>query len=116
MGFRVTIFEAPLAPHPSGTALPVDTEFAIVDRYLRALEAAPRHRERDGFDELERAFVGVASSFSTRHGITYAAWRDVDVAHATLDTAGIRDRETSVVSPAYAQHRRVATLAPTHPR
>lgn len=40
-------------------------------------------------DQLERDFVRVARSYSDRHGLTYAAWRQVGVATDVLDRAGI---------------------------
>ncbi len=39
--------------------------------------------------QLEREFVRVARSYSDRHGLTYAAWRQVGVATEVLDRAGI---------------------------
>jgi hypothetical protein len=44
--------------------------------------------ERD-MSELEREFVAVAKTYSDRKGISYAAWREVGVAAATLKEAGI---------------------------
>lgn len=38
---------------------------------------------------LESEFVGVAASYSTRQGITYAAWRQVGVEPNVLAKAGI---------------------------
>jgi len=38
---------------------------------------------------IEETFVGVASSYSTRQGISYAAWREVGVPAAVLKRAGI---------------------------
>jgi hypothetical protein len=40
-------------------------------------------------DELEKAFIAAAKSYSARKGITYAAWREVGVPAATLKAAGI---------------------------
>ena len=39
--------------------------------------------------ELEEAFVGVASAYGDRKGISYASWREVGVSAATLKRAGI---------------------------
>jgi hypothetical protein len=39
--------------------------------------------------ELEEAFVGVARAYGDRKGISYASWREVGVAPATLKRAGI---------------------------
>jgi hypothetical protein len=38
---------------------------------------------------LENAFVGVAKSYSSRQGISYASWREVGVDAAVLKRAGI---------------------------
>lgn len=117
MGFRLRIVEGP-------TSLSADTvrstEVAgaddIVDRYLRALQTAQPARTTLEFEQLETAFISVALSFAKRRGISYAAWRDVDVTPATLEAAGIRQEITTLVSPAYAQHRLVGAPAPTHLR
>ena len=117
MGFHVTIVERLTPPSRPATRSEIAEEAAVVDRYLRALHAAhPASPASAEFGHLERDFVRVASSFSTRLGISYAAWRDVDVAPRTLDAAGIRDVGPNVVSPAYAQHRLGAALAPIPPR
>ncbi len=39
--------------------------------------------------ELEEAFVGVAKTYGDRKGISYASWREVGIAAATLKRAGI---------------------------
>lgn len=39
--------------------------------------------------ELESAFVSVAASYSSRQGISYAAWRDVGVPPSVLKQAGL---------------------------
>jgi hypothetical protein len=115
MGFRVTIIESPPPATPGApTPAEISAEAAVVDRYLRALHAAhPSSPASAGFGRLERDFVAIASTFSTRLGISYAAWRDVDVAPTTLDAAGIRDVAMSLVSPAYAQRRLGAVPVPT---
>ena len=38
---------------------------------------------------LEEAFVGVASAYGERKGISYGSWREVGVSAATLKRAGI---------------------------
>lgn len=40
-------------------------------------------------DSAESAFVDVARTYSDRHGITYASWREVGVPAAVLTKAGI---------------------------
>jgi|SRR3954451_10181466 len=115
MGFRVRVIEAaPRPPAVSTTPTRIAHEDDVVDRFLLALDPTQPALAPVEFDELERAFVGVAASFSARRGISYAAWRDVDVPGPTLGAAGIRETATSGVSLAYAQHPRVAALAPTH--
>ncbi len=39
--------------------------------------------------KLESQFVKVARAYSTRHGITYTAWREIGVSTQTLKRAGI---------------------------
>jgi hypothetical protein len=114
MGFRLRIVEGPgarsaVAPLPVG----VVGEDAIIDLYLRALHTARPTPGSLEFEQLERAFERVARSFSKRAGISYAAWRDVDVPAATLDAAGIRQEATTQVSPEYGRRRLAAVLAPT---
>jgi hypothetical protein len=41
---------------------------------------------------LEEAFVAVAKAYGERKGISYASWREVGVAAATLASAGITRR------------------------
>jgi len=38
---------------------------------------------------LEAAFIQVAKAYSTRNGISYAAWREVGVEASVLKSAGI---------------------------
>lgn len=40
-------------------------------------------------ETLEKGFVGAAASYSSRKGISYAAWREVGVPAAVLKAAGI---------------------------
>lgn len=40
-------------------------------------------------DSIEETFVNVAAGYSQRHGISYAAWREVGVSAAVLKRAGI---------------------------
>lgn len=122
MGFRVRIVEGPARWSATGssakkaTPAQIAAEADIVDRYLRALQTAEPAPTSAEYERLEQQFISVASTFSTRLHISYAAWCDVDVSSATLDEAGIRDEGTALVSPAYAQHRLGAVPAPTHPR
>lgn len=44
---------------------------------------------KEDIDELEKAFVEVAKSYSERKGISYAAWRQVGVSASVLKEAGI---------------------------
>lgn len=45
---------------------------------------------KEDIDELEKAFVEVAKSYSDRKGISYAAWRQVGVPASVLKEAGVR--------------------------
>jgi len=70
-----------------------DHDAAVVDRYLRAVqagEALPKGR----FYELELQFVTSARSFSMRNGISYGAWRDVGVDLEVLARAGLFDLDS----------------------
>jgi hypothetical protein len=40
-------------------------------------------------DALEKAFVDVAGSYSSRQGISYASWREVGVPASVLKRAGV---------------------------
>lgn len=44
---------------------------------------------QENVEELEKAFVEVAKSYSDRKGISYSAWRQIGVSAATLKAAGI---------------------------
>jgi hypothetical protein len=71
-----------------------DHDAAVVDRYLRAVQAgdaAPKGR----FHELELQFVTSVRSFSMRNGISYGAWRDVGVDLEVLARAGISDPDAT---------------------
>lgn len=56
-------------------------KFNLMDR----LEAA----DDMDMDALEKAFVGVAASYSNRKGIGYSAWRALGVPPNVLQSAGI---------------------------
>lgn len=53
----------------------------------KAIEAAEQNVD---INELERAFVDIAASYSERKGISYQAWREVGVPPKVLHAAGIR--------------------------
>ncbi len=46
-------------------------------------------RGRDSLEDLEEAFVDVAADYSARKGISYAAWRELDVPAKVLRAAGM---------------------------
>ena len=52
-----------------------------------AIEAAEQNVD---IDELERAFVEIAASYSERRGISRQAWREAGVPPKVLQAAGIR--------------------------
>ncbi|CAN5744950.1 hypothetical protein BH20ACT1_BH20ACT1_01390 [soil metagenome] len=58
--------------------------------------------------QLERDFVRVVRSYGDRHGITYAAWRQVGVEATVLEQAGIHKAEKK---PPSAAVRAAADLA-----
>jgi hypothetical protein len=43
----------------------------------------------DGMKQLEEDFVGIAATYGSRQGISYAAWREVGVQPEVLRRAGI---------------------------
>ena len=72
----------------------------LIREYLDALRVSKPNRGHllaavDGRQQqvapaaLEDAFVEVAETYSERHGISYAAWRELDVPDAVLRRAGI---------------------------
>jgi hypothetical protein len=54
---------------------------------LQAELAATEHKV--DLEALEKDFVDAARSYSTRKGISYAAWRELGVSAATLRRAGV---------------------------
>lgn len=63
-----------------------------VELFQRKLDIEEQLSDLDGavdIDELEKAFVNNAKSYSERKDITYTAWRDFGVPAATLKRAGI---------------------------
>jgi hypothetical protein len=81
------------------------TENRVIDEYLRAIQIV--HDAR--FDELERDFVAVAHQFSQRHGISYAAWRDVGVAEHVLAAADILPPPSEHRARTHARARGIST-------
>ena len=77
----------------------IDTKLDSVDRLTRLQlvqermdleqELAAKSATVD-LTALEEAFVGAASDYGRRKGISYAAWRDAGVDAAVLKRAGIR--------------------------
>jgi len=76
----------------------IDTELANADPLKRLQliqERLDLNAELDAFDtkvdltELEQEFVQAAGPYSTRKGISYAAWRELGVEPAVLKRAGI---------------------------
>lgn len=67
-----------------------------VSELLMAQERLDLQRELESFEakvdiaEIERRFIEVAKGYGERRGISYAAWREVGVAAATLKAAGVR--------------------------
>lgn len=58
--------------------------------------------EKGSLDQLEEDFVSVASGYSARKGISYAAWREVGVGEAVLERAGIA-RPADPTRPAHSR-------------
>ncbi|MBY5161837.1 hypothetical protein [Salsipaludibacter albus] len=46
-------------------------------------------RDQDSLEDLQAAFVEVAADYSDRKGISYAAWRELDVPAKVLRASGI---------------------------
>jgi hypothetical protein len=72
------------------TAAPM-RELRLVQERYDLIERAARYEREDDFVEVARAY-------SRRHGITYAAWRDIGIPVAVLRRAGVhpdqRDHRT----------------------
>lgn len=67
----------------------------LVQERLDALDHMKEIESREDLDELEKAFIDVAKSYSERKGISYTAWRELGVPAATLKEAGVpRTRRT----------------------
>jgi hypothetical protein len=69
-------------------AEPVKRVDLIQERLNLEAELAAYDNKKD-ISELEAAFVESAAGYSSRKGITYAAWREAGVSAATLSAAGI---------------------------
>ena len=52
--------------------------------------------DQPDMDTLEEAFVGAASEYSDRKGISYSAWRELGVPAAVLKRAGVKRTRRSV--------------------
>ncbi len=67
-----------------------------VSELLMTQERLDLQRELEAFEakvdiaDIERRFIEVAKGYGDRRGISYAAWREVGVAAATLKAAGVR--------------------------
>jgi len=92
-----------------------DHDAAVVDRYLRAVQAGtsmPKGR----YDELELQFVSSVRSFSTRNRISFGAWRDVGVAVDVLARAGLCDPDQLAARPQSCSRRSRPARGMTHGR
>jgi hypothetical protein len=69
-------------------AEPIKRVDLIQERINLEAELAAYDNKKD-ISELEAAFIESAAGYSTRKGITYAAWREAGVSAATLSAAGI---------------------------
>jgi hypothetical protein len=70
------------------TADPLTEVKLIQERFNLSRELETMDSQID-LQSLEDAFVGVASSYSDRQGISYAAWREVGVPASVLKRAGV---------------------------
>jgi hypothetical protein len=70
------------------TAEPIKRVDLIQERINLEAELAAYGNKKD-ISELEAAFIEAAAGYSSRKGITYAAWREAGVSAATLSAAGI---------------------------
>jgi hypothetical protein len=61
----------------------------LIQERMDIAQALAHADETVDLSGLERGFVDYAAGYSERKGITYAAWREVGVAPATLKKAGI---------------------------
>ena len=70
------------------TADPLTEVKLIQERFNLSRELETMDSQID-LQSLEDEFVGVASSYSARQGISYAAWREVGVPASVLKRAGV---------------------------
>jgi hypothetical protein len=70
------------------SAEPIKRVDLIQERINLEAELAAYGNKKD-ISELEAAFIEAAPGYSSRKGITYAAWREAGVSAATLSAAGI---------------------------
>lgn len=70
------------------TADPLGEVRLVQERRDLSVELSSMGNQLD-LGSLEEGFVKVASSYSSRQGISYAAWREVGVPPAVLKRAGI---------------------------
>lgn len=61
----------------------------LVQERMDIEAALARTEETIDLTDLENAFVGAASDYGSRKGITYGAWREVGVSAAILKRAGV---------------------------
>ncbi len=66
----------------------VMTRVALVQERLDLVAELDQITNVVDLTELEKGFVAYAWDYSSRKGITYAAWREVGVSAATLKAAG----------------------------
>ena len=70
------------------TADPLTEVKLIQERFNLSRELETMDSQID-LQSLEDAFVDVASSYSARQGISYAAWREVEMPASVLKRAGV---------------------------
>lgn len=80
---RITSIEAALETADPLERLNLHQERMDLERQVHALE------QGDWFEELEEAFVTVASEYSKRRGISSEAWLAVGVSKSVLKRAGV---------------------------
>jgi len=62
----------------------------LVQKRIDTEASLAQANEAHDLDSLEEGFVAHAAAYSTRKGITYAAWREAGIPAAVLQRAGIR--------------------------